>query len=130
MKSAKLISSKRNHFICPEKTYLPNSYTENLKFQVRMNKSLKLSLLCLILQYKVWPHARVPLRRTTALQCLRVSPSKGTRAQHTGRESIQMLHFFHCSAFLGLLCGFSLGSQVWRIFIIVINPACEVDFLS
>lgn len=48
-----LISSEWNTAICPPKTYCPNSFTKNLLFQIRTNKSVKLPLLCLILQCKI-----------------------------------------------------------------------------
>lgn len=48
---------KWNTSICPEKAYSPNSFTDNLLFQIRINKSLKLSLLWLMLQHKIWPLA-------------------------------------------------------------------------
>lgn len=122
------------YFLCPEKNLFPKFFHREFGISSQNKKSLELSLHFtvqnLFFFFFAVSEENIPLRGTVALQCLRVSPTKGTRARHRKRENIQMPHFFHWSAFLGLLYGFSLGSQIRRTFIIVINPAREVDFLT
>lgn len=77
-----LISSEWNTSICPQKTYSPNSFTNSLLLQIRINKSLTLSLLCMILQCKSSSFASRQGERSSEGNCSSSTPKSQSHQEY------------------------------------------------